>query len=66
MLIAIMGNTFAIRNEVIELVKYQDHLKFVLDNWFLLDLAFKDLNKLNYIVAAFRQNHHVEEGNVDL
>lgn len=61
MLIAIMGNTYAVRNEVIDLVKYQDHLKFVLDNWFLLDTVFKDLKKLNYIVAAFSMNHQVEE-----
>lgn len=61
MLIAIMGNTYAIRNEVIDLVKYQDHLKFVLDNWFLLNSAFKDTKKLNYIVAAFGMNHQVED-----
>lgn len=55
MLIAIMGNTFAIRNEVIAEVKCQDHLKFVIDNWFLLNWAYRDLNKLNYVVAAFSQ-----------
>ena len=46
MLIAIMGNTYTVRNEVIEELKYKDHLRFVLDNWFLLPHAFKDINKV--------------------
>ena len=52
MLIAIMGNTYALRNEVVNEVKYADHLSFVIDNWFLLPLAFKDISKLKYIVAG--------------
>jgi hypothetical protein len=46
MLIAIMGNTYTVRNEVIEELKYKDHLRFVLDNWFLLPYAFKDITKV--------------------
>jgi len=46
MLIAIMGNTYAVRNESIEELKYKDHLRFVLDNWFLLPYAFKDISKV--------------------
>lgn len=52
MLIAIMGNTYAIRNEVVNEVKYADHLSFVLDNWFLLPFAFKNISKFKYIVAG--------------
>lgn len=63
MLIAIMGNTFAIRNEVISEVKCQDHLQFVIDNWFLLEWAYRDLNKLNYIVAAISQVQNEEDEN---
>lgn len=37
MLIAIMGNTYQVNNEKSTQITYRDHLKFVLDNWFLLD-----------------------------
>ena len=53
MLIAIMGDTYAIRNEVQEEIKYQDHLNFVLDNWFLIRYAFPKIDKIKYIVAGF-------------
>ena len=53
MLIAIMGDTYAIRNEVQEEIKYQDHLNFVLDNWFLITHAFPNIDKIKYIVAGF-------------
>ena len=53
MLIAIMGNTYTVRNEVIEELKYKDHLRFVLDNWFLLPYAFKDITKVQYVIGGF-------------
>ena len=40
MLIAIMGNTFEVRKGIQEEIKTQSHLRFVLDNWFLLRVAF--------------------------
>ena len=40
MLIAIMGNTFEVRKAIQEEIKTQSHLRFVLDNWFLLRVAF--------------------------
>ena len=36
MLIAIMSQTYVERNEVINEIKFKDHLRFVLDNWFIL------------------------------
>ena len=52
MLIAIMGNTFAERSEVADQIMIKDHLRFVMDNWLLKDLAF-DLPKIKYIICAF-------------
>lgn len=36
MLVAIMGNTFAERSAIVDKIYYRDHLKFVLDNWYLI------------------------------
>ena len=35
MLIAIMGNTFNVGNESQEQQKYREHLRFVIDNWYM-------------------------------
>ena len=56
MLIAIMGNTFAVGNENIEQQKYREHLRFVVDNWFLRQVAFKDIDSVKYIITAFSLN----------
>lgn len=42
MLIAIMGSTFASRKLVANEIKIKDHLRFLLDNWHLMDYALKD------------------------
>jgi hypothetical protein len=42
MLIAIMGNTFAVRAEVGAQVMVKDHLRFVMDNWLLMNIAFRN------------------------
>ena len=42
MLIAIMGSTFASRKLVAEEIKVKDHLRFLLDNWHLMDYALRD------------------------
>lgn len=62
MLIAIMGNTFAERTEVGPQVMIKDHLRFVMDNWILLRVAFPDIDKLEYIIAAlnFNEEHDHE------
>jgi hypothetical protein len=52
MLIALMQKTFASRRIVAEQVKIEDHLKFVLDNWHLIDFALKDKTSMKYIIAA--------------
>lgn len=52
MIIALMQKTFATRRLVAEEVKIRDHLKFVLDNWHLMDIALKDKTSMKYIIAA--------------
>ena len=65
MLIAIMGNTFAERSAVQHQIKIRDHLKFVISNWYLSDLAFKNKDQLKYIVTAFAVNE-TNDDDVDL
>ena len=63
MLIAIMGNTFSMRNELANEIMVKDHLDFVMDNWHLIDLAFKDKQAIKYIITAFvaeDEDDHVE------
>jgi hypothetical protein len=63
MLIAIMGSTFASRKLISEEIKVKDHLRFLLDNWHLMDYALKDKSQVTYIMAAFavQDNHHHHE-----
>ena len=63
MLIAIMGDTFARRNEVIEQVRIKDHLSFVIDNWYLKGISLGDVNQVNYIITAF---HSKDDNEMDL
>ena len=60
MLIAIMGNTFSERTEVGPQIMVRDHLRFVMDNWLLLDVAFPDKTSINYIIAAMSANEEHE------
>ena len=53
MLIAIMGESFGNCKEVGHLVKIHDHLSFVLDNWYLAQLAIPEKKSLVFIVTAF-------------
>ena len=53
MLIAIMGETFGNCKEVGPLVKIRDHLAFILDNWYLNNLAIPEKKSLVFIVTAF-------------
>lgn len=64
MLIAIMGNTFSERTEVGSLIMTKDHLRFVMDNWELRQLAF-DLPKIKYIICAFSAEEDEGEGILD-
>ena len=64
MLIAIMGNTFAVRSEIASEIRIRDHLWFVLHNWYLSDLAFEDKNRLKYVITAFAvEENHTEDDN---
>ena len=53
MLIAIMGNTFSERSEVAQQIMTRDHLKFVMDNYHLMNFAIKNVKRVKYIVTAF-------------
>lgn len=48
-----MGETFGNCKEVGHLVKIHDHLSFILDNWYLNQLAIPDKKSLVFIVTAF-------------
>jgi len=52
MLIALMQKTFAGRRIVAEQVKIKDHLKFVLDNWHLIDFAMTNKSSIKYVIAC--------------
>lgn len=60
MLIAIMGQTQGERSMVSAQVMIKDHLRFVMDNRFLMDLALKNKKRVKNIVCAFNSD------NVDL
>ena len=47
-----MGGTYGDRLEVGEQIMIQDHLSFVMDNWGLMQVAFRDIKRLEYIIAA--------------
>ena len=52
MLIALMQKTFAGRRLVAEQVKIKDHLKFVLDNWHLMNYAMTNKSSIKYVIAC--------------
>lgn len=52
MLIALMQKTFSERRIVAEQVQIKDHLKFVLDNWHLMDYALTNKKRIKYIIAC--------------
>ena len=62
MLIAIMGESFGDRRAVADQIKVKDHLRFVMGNWHLKNLSFRDMKKIRYIITAF---HDHEEQNDD-
>jgi len=51
MLVAIMGNTFAINREVSEQNKMKSKLKFIIDNWWF-DAIGEDRNRICYLITA--------------
>ena len=64
MLIAIMGNTFEVFNEVQEQIKYKSHLRFILDNWFLIKAAFPDRDKSNLVFSAFSVHDKAKDDDI--
>ena len=52
MLVALMGATFAKRSKVINEITIRDKLRFVMDNWHLIDRALEDKQKVKYIITA--------------
>ena len=61
MLIAIMSSVYNERQEVANQVRIRDHLIFVVDNWYLRDIAFKDYEQIKYIICAFLQKREFSE-----
>jgi hypothetical protein len=51
MLVAIMGNTFAVNLEVSDLVLMKIKLKFVIDTWWM-DAIGDEKAKIQYVIAA--------------
>lgn len=64
MLIAIMGETFVNCKEIGHLVKIQDHLAFVIDNWYLSPISIPDKEKLVFIVTAFLVNEKTDDNEI--
>ena len=60
-LIAIMGSIYNERILVADQVRIRDHLLFVVENWYLLDIAFKDKEKIKYIICSFLQKQELSE-----
>ena len=48
-----MAGTYNERIESANKIMTRDHLRFVVDNWFLIDIAFKGKKNLKYIITAF-------------
>ena len=61
MLIAIMGNSFARRNDHATEIKFAASLIFIIHNWDIIDWSLGDREKHRYIIAAFNQG----EDNID-
>lgn len=53
MLIAIMGSTYGRGEELGLQIMRRDHLRFVMDNWILLDIAFfNNKHNLEFLISA--------------
>ena len=59
MLIAIMGETFTVNNEVKDVQQVRSHLQFVMDNWWIDPIKNKDTIK--YLIAAFLKEDESQE-----
>jgi hypothetical protein len=56
MLVAIMGQTFSDRNPVKDQIRIKNHLKFIINNWYLHYIAFSDGND-NKLSNKFKSNY---------
>ena len=62
MLVAIMGNTFSTRIQILDESIIHEHLLFVVDNWHLLRIAFfLDVRSVKYIITAFLKEDDDDE-----
>jgi hypothetical protein len=61
MLVALMGATFAKRSKVINEITVRDKLRFVMDNWHLIDKALEDKSKVKYIITALPASFNQED-----
>ena len=59
MLIAIMGETFAVNNEVKDIQTLRSHLQFVMDNWWIEPID--DKQTIKYLITAFKKEDENQE-----
>lgn len=46
-----MGETFAANNEIKQMARLKNHLRFVIDHWWVDPI--KDKEKIQYLITAF-------------
>jgi|AACY02.7.fsa_nt_gi hypothetical protein len=63
MLIAVMGNTFNERAEFAMELNYKNHLRFIRAQWHLIDINFKHLRLVKYLITA--SHEEIESGGED-
>jgi hypothetical protein len=63
-LIAMMASIYTERVIVADQVRIRDHLHFVVNNWYLLDIAFKDKHQTKYIITAFLDKKEISDKNL--
>ena len=59
MLIAIMGETFSVNNEVKDVQMLRSHLQFVMDNWWINPI--EDKATIKYLITAFLKEDESQE-----
>lgn len=59
MLIAIMGETFGVNNEIKRITQIKSHLRFVLDNSYLQPIDNKE--NITYLISAFLSKEENED-----
>jgi hypothetical protein len=56
MLIAIMGQSFNVRNGRTNEIRIRNELHFIVDNWHLLGFSVKKKKEIKYVLTPFRMD----------